>query len=104
MHSTEEGIGCIVFSPLAQGLLSGRYLDGIPADSRANLPNTFLTPANVTEELIGQTDPIERDRPGTRANPGADGHRLGAAPTAGHQCVDRCQPAEPDPGLRGLAQ
>jgi len=50
----EEGIGCIVFSPLAQGLLSGRYLDGIPADSRANLPNTFLTPANVTDELIGK--------------------------------------------------
>ena len=50
----DEGIGCIVFSPLAQGLLSGRYLDGIPADSRANLPNTFLTPANVTEDLMGK--------------------------------------------------
>ena len=49
-----EGMGCIVFSPLAQGLLSGRYLDGIPADSRANLPNTFLTPANVTDELMGK--------------------------------------------------
>jgi L-glyceraldehyde 3-phosphate reductase len=48
----EEGMGCIVFSPLAQGLLGGRYLEGIPADSRANLPNTFLTPANVTDELI----------------------------------------------------
>ena len=31
----KEGIGCIVFSPLAQGLLSDRYLEGIPADSRA---------------------------------------------------------------------
>ena len=31
----EEGIGCIVFSPLAQGLLTDRYLDGIPGDSRA---------------------------------------------------------------------
>jgi L-glyceraldehyde 3-phosphate reductase len=30
-----EGIGCIVFSPLAQGMLTGRYLDGVPADSRA---------------------------------------------------------------------
>ena len=30
----EEGIGCIAFSPLAQGMLTGRYLDGIPADSR----------------------------------------------------------------------
>ena len=31
----QEGIGCIAFSPLAQGMLTGRYLDGIPADSRA---------------------------------------------------------------------
>ena len=30
-----EGMGCIVFSPLAQGVLTDRYLDGIPADSRA---------------------------------------------------------------------
>ena len=32
----EEGIGCIVFSPLAQGLLTDRYLDGMPAGSRAD--------------------------------------------------------------------
>ena len=34
-RSSELGIGCIAFSPLAQGLLTDRYLDGIPADSRA---------------------------------------------------------------------
>jgi L-glyceraldehyde 3-phosphate reductase len=38
----EEGIGCIVFSPLAQGLLSDKYLKGIPADSRAGKPHGFL--------------------------------------------------------------
>jgi aryl-alcohol dehydrogenase-like predicted oxidoreductase len=37
-----EGIGCIAFSPLAQGLLAGRYLDGIPDDSRAASPHGFL--------------------------------------------------------------
>ncbi|MDA0563224.1 L-glyceraldehyde 3-phosphate reductase [Streptomonospora sp. S1-112] len=36
-----EGAGCIVFSPLAQGLLTGRYLDGVPADSRAQRGKAF---------------------------------------------------------------
>jgi L-glyceraldehyde 3-phosphate reductase len=36
-----EGVGCIAFSPLAQGLLSGRYLNGIPADSRAATGGSF---------------------------------------------------------------
>ena len=40
---TEEGIGCIVFSPLAQGLLTDRYLDGVPADSRASHRGTLST-------------------------------------------------------------
>lgn len=50
----QEGIGCIPFSPLAQGLLTARYLNGIPADSRAGKPNTFLRREQVTEEKIGQ--------------------------------------------------
>jgi L-glyceraldehyde 3-phosphate reductase len=37
----DEGIGCIVFSPLAQGLLTDRYLSGIPAGSRASLDGSF---------------------------------------------------------------
>jgi L-glyceraldehyde 3-phosphate reductase len=37
-----EGIGCIVFSPLAQGMLTPKYLNGIPADSRAARPEGFL--------------------------------------------------------------
>lgn len=50
----EEGIGCIAFSPLAQGLLTDRYLKEIPADSRAGKPNTFLRPDQVTEDRIAR--------------------------------------------------
>jgi L-glyceraldehyde 3-phosphate reductase len=39
----DEGIGCIAFSPLAQGLLTDRYLDGIPADSRAAAGKSLST-------------------------------------------------------------
>ena len=39
----DEGIGCIAFSPLAQGMLTDRYLDGIPADSRAAREGTSLS-------------------------------------------------------------
>jgi L-glyceraldehyde 3-phosphate reductase len=46
-----EGVGCIVFSPLAQGLLTDRYLDHIPDDSRAARPGSFLRREAVTEEL-----------------------------------------------------
>jgi L-glyceraldehyde 3-phosphate reductase len=43
-----EGIGCIVFSPLAQGLLTNRYLGEVPPDSRAGKPHGFLRPDAIT--------------------------------------------------------
>jgi len=46
-----EGIGCIPFCPLAQGLLTSRYLDSVPADSRAARPGTLLSSDNVSEYL-----------------------------------------------------
>ncbi|MBN2412948.1 L-glyceraldehyde 3-phosphate reductase [candidate division KSB1 bacterium] len=49
-----EGVGLIAFSPLAQGLLTKRYLDGIPADSRAAKPQTFLDKEDVTAERLKQ--------------------------------------------------
>jgi len=49
-----EGIGCIVFSPLAQGLLTDRYLDHIPEDSRAAKPSTYLTRQDIHEEVVGK--------------------------------------------------
>jgi L-glyceraldehyde 3-phosphate reductase len=47
-----EGIGCIAFSPLAQGLLTNRYLEGIPEDSRAAKPHGFLKREQVTPEKV----------------------------------------------------
>ena len=49
----EQGVGGIVFSPLAQGLLTDRYLAGIPADSRASR-NGFLKAASITEEVLAK--------------------------------------------------
>jgi L-glyceraldehyde 3-phosphate reductase len=50
----EEGVGCIPFSPLAQGLLTDKYLDGVPNDSRAAKPHGFLDRAAVTDTVVGQ--------------------------------------------------
>lgn len=48
----EEGIGCIPFSPLAQGLLTDRYLKGIPEGSRASKPHGFLKADTITAEKL----------------------------------------------------
>ena len=50
----EEKKGVIVFSPLAQGLLTGRYLNGIPADSRVRTDGRFLKEANITEDMLAK--------------------------------------------------
>ena len=50
----KEGVGCIPFSPLAQGLLTDKYLKGIPSDSRAAKPTGFLQESAVTEERLGK--------------------------------------------------
>ncbi|OOV12923.1 aldo/keto reductase [Deinococcus sp. LM3] len=50
----DEGVGAIVFSPLAQGLLSTRYLNGIPDDSRAASATGFLKTDAVTPERVAQ--------------------------------------------------
>ncbi|BDS07759.1 glyceraldehyde 3-phosphate reductase [Oceaniferula spumae] len=47
----DNGVGCIPFSPLAQGLLTGRYLDGIPANSRAEKDHGFLQKSAVEEKI-----------------------------------------------------
>jgi len=48
----KEGVGCIPFSPLAQGLLTNKYLKGIPEDSRAAKSTGFLQLAQVTPEVV----------------------------------------------------
>jgi L-glyceraldehyde 3-phosphate reductase len=51
----ELGVGCITFSPLAQGVLTDRYLHGIPAGSRASR-NDSLDPGTITEELVAKLE------------------------------------------------
>jgi L-glyceraldehyde 3-phosphate reductase len=50
----EAGMGCIVFSPLEQGLLTNRYLQGIPADSRVAKPHGFLEEQDLTRERLSK--------------------------------------------------
>jgi L-glyceraldehyde 3-phosphate reductase len=56
----ETGIGCIVFSPLAQGLLTDKYLEGIPKDSRAAKPHGFLKQEQVTEEKVVKARKLQK--------------------------------------------
>jgi L-glyceraldehyde 3-phosphate reductase len=59
------GVGTIVFSPLEQGLLTDRYLDGIPADSRAGRDGRYFRSENITPERLAAVRalaPIARDR------------------------------------------
>tara|TARA_R110000868_G_scaffold56488_1_gene174751 strand:+ start:688 stop:1701 length:1014 start_codon:yes stop_codon:yes gene_type:complete len=52
LHTLEQhGIGCIAFSPLAQGMLTEKYLNGIPKNSRAGRDFTYLNPETVTSNL-----------------------------------------------------
>lgn len=50
----KEGVGCIPFSPLAQGMLTNKYLKGIPADSRAAKPSGFLKENQITPGIISK--------------------------------------------------
>lgn len=50
----QHGVGCIPFSPLAQGLLTDRYLKGIPEDSRAAKSHGFLKTSEITREKLDQ--------------------------------------------------
>lgn len=50
----DEGIGCIVFSPLAQGMLTDKYLNGIPDDSRAAKSHGFLKADRITPENLAK--------------------------------------------------
>ena len=66
----DEGIGGIVFSPLAQGLLTDKYLGDIPADSRAAKPHGFLKPDQITPEkraIVTALNELARQRGQTLA-------------------------------------
>lgn len=55
-----KGKGMIIFSPLAQGLLTNRYLDGIPADSRVNTDGRFLNKKALTGEILEKIGKLNR--------------------------------------------
>ena len=48
----KERVGCIVFQPLAGGMLTGKYLEGIPSDSRMARDNRFLKPSSLTDDTV----------------------------------------------------
>jgi L-glyceraldehyde 3-phosphate reductase len=50
----ENGVGSIVFCPLAQGLLTNKYINGIPADSRAAKTSSFLSKEQVTDDVVNR--------------------------------------------------
>ena len=54
-----DGAGCIAFCPLAQGLLTDRYLEGIPSGSRASKPHGFLKPKDVDERRLNQVRALQ---------------------------------------------
>ncbi|MFB5196815.1 L-glyceraldehyde 3-phosphate reductase [Neobacillus sp. KR4-4] len=54
----ENGVGSIAFSPLAQGLLTNKYLKGIPADSRAASSTGFLREEHVTSEVLNRVQKL----------------------------------------------
>jgi L-glyceraldehyde 3-phosphate reductase len=66
----EEEIGAVVFSPLAKGLLTSRYFEGIPEDARARRDPRFLRPDHVTNEVVARArrlDEVARNRGQTLA-------------------------------------
>ncbi len=61
LDTTEKhGVGNIVFSPLAQGLLTNKYLNGVPNDSRISSGSVFLNEDRLTEELLGKVKDLNR--------------------------------------------
>ena len=74
-----EGIGCIGFSPLAQGVLTDRYLDGIPEGSRAGTEGTALSEDQLNEQTMGKVRALNEIAARPRPDARRDGARVDAA-------------------------
>ncbi len=72
----EEGVGCIGFSPLAQGMLTSKYLGGVPEGSRMTQDKS-LSHGLLTEENVEHIRALNAIAAGARPDAGADGDRLG---------------------------
>ena len=97
----EEGAGCIAFSPLAQGLLTDRYLAGIPPDSRAK---AGASRRSAHRGQLREDPRPERDRRGPRPDARPDGAGLGPARPARHLDADRRLERGPARGQRRRAR
>lgn len=97
----QEQVGCIVFAPLANGLLTGKYLNGIPADSRIALDPRYLTANRLTEQQHRRITALKAiaDARGQKlhhmalqwvlTNPAVTSALIGAS--RAEQVVDNCQ-------------
>lgn len=70
----KDGIGSIVFSPLAQGLLTNKYLKGIPENSRAAKSHGFLQKEQITDKVIDKVKALNQMDRKKRTKPGTNGH------------------------------
>ena len=95
----EVGAGCIAFSPLAQGLLTNRYLDGIPPDSRVATGGAMGRDM-LTDERLAMVARAQRRRRPPRPDARPAGARLGAARPADDVAGDRRQQRRPTRGQR----
>ena len=95
-----EGAGCIAFSPLAQGLLTTKYLDGVPAGSRA-VAERVAVPGPAHRRDAGARPGAELDRGRARSVAGADGDLVDAARPPGDLRPGRRQQRRPAGGEPG---
>ena len=99
----ELGIGSIAFTPLAQGMLTGKYLKGIPEGSRATQGKS-LRREFLNDRAIANIRKLNEIAEAPRPDPRADGHRLGAARRRHHLGAHRRLAPLPGRGLRRRGQ
>ena len=100
----ELGVGCIAFSPLAQGLLTDQYLDGIPRGFARGRRTASLSPDLLTDENAGAGARADRDRAAARPVARAARAGLGAARPADDVGADRREQRRAARGLARRAQ
>ena len=98
------GVGCIGFSPLAQGLLTSKYLKGVPANSRAKAQGSSLLKDFLSEENLKRVQCTQRNCRRPRPDTGADGNCLGIAGQASNVGIDRSPRREAARRLAGCSE
>jgi len=98
----QEGLGCIAFSPLAQGLLTAKYLTGIPESSRG--PRRFIPEKHPDRSQPCKRARTQRHSREARTESRANGDRLGIGQAGDHKRTDRRQPLGADRGMLGRAE